>query len=185
MTRNHQQYRCGSETCGHRCDPVDETSNDLRTPGLKRRIPWRATSAAVITGMGPSNIAAPCILAICANSLVVGPGHTVVTVTPVPRNSWPIARPNDNQQRDILRKCLRNARQSVLNAATCLGGKHNIPPPYSVEELGACRVKRSGRLLEAGVVFVPFLLELVRHLLKMLDRDPRSPTLSAIVFLGF
>ena len=63
-----------------------------------------------------------------------------MTVTPVPRNSWPIARPNDNQQRDILRKCLRNARESVLNAGTCLGGKHNIPPPYSVEELGACFV---------------------------------------------
>ena len=28
-----------------------------------------------------------------ANSLVVAPGHKVVIVTPVPRNSWPIARP--------------------------------------------------------------------------------------------
>src|SRR5262249_40614573 len=32
----------------------------------------------------------------------------------------------DNQQWDILRKCLRNTRESVLNAGTCLGGKHAV-----------------------------------------------------------
>ena len=31
---------------------------------------------------------------------------------------------------------------------------------------------------------MPFLLEPGRHLLKMVERDPRRPTLSAIVFLG-
>ena len=38
MTGNHQQDRRRRETRGNRCDPVDETSDDLRTPGLKRCI---------------------------------------------------------------------------------------------------------------------------------------------------
>src|SRR5215469_3885036 len=35
---NHQQERRRRETGGNRHDPVDETSDDLRTPGLKRYI---------------------------------------------------------------------------------------------------------------------------------------------------
>src|SRR6516162_6228655 len=93
MTSNHQQGRRRRETRGHRYDPVDRTGDNLRTPGLKRCLTWRATSAEVITGVGPSNKAEPRILATCANLLVVAPGHKVVIVTPVPRSSWPIARP--------------------------------------------------------------------------------------------
>ena len=37
-TGNPQQDRCRYETRGDRCDSVDETSNDLRTSGLKRCI---------------------------------------------------------------------------------------------------------------------------------------------------
>jgi hypothetical protein len=33
----------------------------------------------------------------------------------------------------------------------------------------------SGQLPQAGVVLVPFCLELGRHILKMLERDPRRP----------
>src|SRR6516225_5100868 len=32
---------------------------------------------------------------------------------------------------------------------------------------------------------MPFCLELSRHILKMIERDPRRPTLSAVVLLGF
>ena len=38
MTGNHQQDGRGREACGHGYDPVDKTSNDLRTLGLQRRI---------------------------------------------------------------------------------------------------------------------------------------------------
>ena len=60
-----------------------------------------------------------------------------------------------------------------------------FPPPWSVEEQEACFVERSGRRFQAGVVLVPFCLEIGRHILKMIERDPRRPTLSAIVLLGF
>ena len=40
-------------------------------------------------------------------------------------------------------------------------------------------------LLQASVVFAPFLLELTCHFLKMIEGDPRRPTLSGIVLLGF
>jgi hypothetical protein len=40
-------------------------------------------------------------------------------------------------------------------------------------------------LFQTGVVLVPFCLELGRHILKMLKRDPCRPTLGAIVLLGF
>ena len=40
-------------------------------------------------------------------------------------------------------------------------------------------------LPQAGVVLAPFCLELGRHILKMIERDPRRPILSAIVLLGF
>src|SRR6516162_2550574 len=43
----------------------------------------------------------------------------------------------------------------------------------------------SGQSSQVGVVLVPFCLELGRHILKMIERDPRRPTLSAVVLLGF
>ena len=43
----------------------------------------------------------------------------------------------------------------------------------------------SGYFPQAGVVLVPFCIELGCHILKMLERDPRRSTLSATVLLGF
>jgi len=43
----------------------------------------------------------------------------------------------------------------------------------------------SGHLRQGGVVLVPFCIERGCHILKMLERDPRRSTLSAIVLLGF
>jgi len=46
-----------------------------------------------------------------------------------------------------------------------------IQPPADV---GSAARQGSGRLLQAGVILLPFLLQLACHLLKMLKRDPRS-----------
>ncbi len=53
----------------------------------------RATAAALIIGRsGPVGAAGP-TPAIAKKSVAVAPGHSVVTVTPVPRNSQAIASP--------------------------------------------------------------------------------------------
>lgn len=51
--------------------------------------------------------------------------------------------------------------------------------------VGECASQGSGQLPQASVVLVPFCLELGRHILKMIKRDPRRSTLSPIVLLGF
>jgi hypothetical protein len=82
------------------------------------------------------------------------------------KHGWPIG---------TLIRIKSEARRIAVNIDKNAGA---IEPPE-------CACQGSGQLFQAGVVLMPFCLELSRHILKMIERDPRRPTLSAVVLLGF